>query len=90
MTLLSSITADEARQITKTANPIELERVRAIEDSFILIRGEAKRGHLVSVQKLVGSRRNFLTSIKNALEENGFSVAVHSEDESTFISISWK
>lgn len=90
MTLLKLFTADEARQITKSSKPYELEKAQAIEDSFLLVRGEAKRGNLVSVQKLVGSRRNFLSCIQSALEESGFSVAVHSEDDSTFISISWK
>lgn len=87
---LFKINADEARELTKKAVPKELAYRQTLEDSYSIIRGDAKRGQKSSVQRIFGDRQDFIPQLKADLEAQGFSVAFHKDnDKSTILSVSW-
>jgi hypothetical protein len=83
------ITADQAREISKAAKPLELELCLALDDAYSIITGDAKRGQKTSVQRVFGDREKIVNEIKVKLEEGGFAVALHKDEKSTILSVSW-
>lgn len=83
------LTADEAREITTTTNPIELLKAKTIEDTFLYIRSQAKKGFPNAIKTLVGDQQFYVHEIIKTLKEAGFTVEAIKEPNSTLLSISW-
>jgi hypothetical protein len=83
------ITAEEARELTTSANPIELEIANAVQDTFLVIRAQANRGFPNAIKYLYKDQQFYANEVIKALREAGFTAESIKEKDSTILSISW-
>lgn len=84
-----TITAAEAREITTSTNPVELEIANAIQDTFLVVRAQAKRGFPNAIKALYKDQQFYTNEVIKALRDAGFTVEDVKEKDSTLLSISW-